>query len=228
MFVNDPVRGWMTSPAHWPIQPLIEKMLNDSNPKLIDYIASSLHSFKSYETDLISGSLKYLSLSSNTTSVVISFKKGCKLALCTGIRFYSDEMALNEIEHIYSGDKNEKSYFEPLILPYPKVYSQFYNNRENIGVQDQASVSNDNKIPVTVFGIDPIWTIAGFLADRVSQIGLEQSRYSEQIKRLIKIYLDWITKPGSYVLKTIAARLVTNMTKRLVEIYNQSGTVITL
>lgn len=35
-------------------------------------------------------------------------------------------------------------------------------------------------------------------------------------------------KPGSYVLKSIAAQLITKMVKRLIHIYNQEGKQITL
>ena len=42
------------------------------------------------------------------------------------------------------------------------------------------------------------------------------------------MFVDWILKPGSYVLKGIAAQLVTKMIKRLIQIYSQLGTHVTL
>lgn len=60
-------------------------------------------------------------------------------------------MAINEIHHIYSGNKVEKSYFEPIIFKYPKIYSKYYNNLENLGSQDQGGSGAD--IPVMVFGV---------------------------------------------------------------------------
>ena len=36
--------------------------------------------------------------------------------MCSGLRFYNDELALNEIAHVYTG-KSERSNFEPIVLP---------------------------------------------------------------------------------------------------------------
>lgn len=95
MFVNDPIQGWLHHTAEWPIQDLIEKMLSEGNNKLTDYIAFNLHPLKAYETNLFANNLKPLSVFSNNTSLVVSFQKKAKLGLCTGIRFYNDEMAIN-------------------------------------------------------------------------------------------------------------------------------------
>lgn len=84
--------------------------------------------------------------------------------------------------------------------------------------QDQGGVAAGD-IPVLVIGVSPIWTISGFLADKISEIGFKNSTHTEQIKRLIKVFVDWILKPGSFILIGIAAQLVTRMTKRLIYIY---------
>jgi hypothetical protein len=84
-----------------------------------------------------------------------------------------------------------------------------------------------SKVDVTVYGIEPIWTIACFLAERISEIGYQTSSYLPAISRLNSVFVDWILTPGCFVLRSIAASLIVRMTNRLVHIAKKTGVTIT-
>ena len=49
----------------------------------------------------------------DATALLVSFKKEAKLAMCSGVRFYSDKYGFNEVAHVYT-TKREKEGMEPL------------------------------------------------------------------------------------------------------------------
>lgn len=84
-----------------------------------------------------------------------------------------------------------------------------------------------SRIDVTVYGIEPIWTIACFLGERISEIGYRQAAYLEVIARLNRVFVDWVVTPGCFVLRSLAAELVIRMTNRMVHIAKKTGITIT-
>jgi len=70
-------------------------MLRENNNSLLDLLESELKQLQAYDTDLFTNELKRLNLFPNATALVISFKRTSKLSICSGLRFYNDELAMN-------------------------------------------------------------------------------------------------------------------------------------
>jgi hypothetical protein len=85
-----------------------------------------------------------------------------------------------------------------------------------------------SKIDVTVYGVEPIWTIACFLAEKIGQIAHNNSDYLGVLSRLNKIFINWIVCPGCYALRSFAATVIIRLTKRIVHIAKRNGLPVTL
>jgi hypothetical protein len=104
-------------------------MLKEGNLKIIDMIEGELKPFKAYDCDLFSNELRKLNIFGNVSSLIVGFKNTSKLSMCSGIKFYNDELMLNQVGHVYAG-KHELSHFEPIVFNEPNIYSKFYTNIE--------------------------------------------------------------------------------------------------
>jgi hypothetical protein len=85
-----------------------------------------------------------------------------------------------------------------------------------------------SKIDVTVYGVEPIWTIACFLAEKIGQIAHNNSDYLGVLSRLNKIFINWIVCPGCYALRSFAATVIIRLTNRIVHIAKRNGLPVTL
>lgn len=55
----------------------------------------------------------------------------------------------------------------------------FYNNLDSsANDQNQGGEKTGDDVPVLIFGVDPIWTIAGFLSEKISEIGLKEKGHT--------------------------------------------------
>lgn len=224
-YVKDPIKGWMNDPREWPIQPLIEKMLETRDLSLIDMIEGELKPFKAYDTDLFTNFIKKLNIFPSVSSVIVTFKKSSKLSIVSGVRFYNDEIGFKEIGHVYT-PKSERNVFEPVLLKEPNVYSKFYTNMECLPIYDQTNTPS--KIDVTLHGVEPIWTIACFLAEKISELAYQKGAYVEILSRLNKILLNWFVKPGCFALRETMASLIIRITNRLVFVAKKQNIPVTL
>lgn len=58
--------------------------------------------FKAYDTDLFTNYMKKLNIFPSASSIVVSFRKSTKMAVYSGVRFYSDEVGFKEVAHVYT------------------------------------------------------------------------------------------------------------------------------
>ena len=98
-------------------------------------------------------------------SLILSFKKDARLAVCSGIRFYNDKFGYNEVIHVYAA-KIEKSDFEPIEFKEPNIYCRFYSNKECLSIAEQSNYKI-HPLEGTVFAVDDMWTIGCFIAQQV-------------------------------------------------------------
>lgn len=204
---------------------MIEKMLEEKDLKIIEMIESELKPFKAYDADLFTNYLKKLNIFPSASSLIVSFKKTTKMAVYSGVRFYNDEVGFKEAAHVYT-PKSERNIFEPIIIKSPNVYSKFYTNKDCLPLHEQSD--SPSKIDATLYGIEPIWTIAGFLAEKISAIACEQANHIDILSRINKIIIGWLLNPGSFVLRETMASLVIRITNRIVMIAKKQNIPITL
>lgn len=145
--------------------------------------------------------------------------------MCSGIRFYNDELAMNEVAHVYTG-KNERCVFEPIILTEQNIFSRFYSNMDNLPQFEQTSAIS--KLDATVYGVEPIWTTACFLAEKIGQLAHQNCDFLDQLSRLNKLFVNWIVAPGCYVLRSLAATVIIRLTNRIVHIARKKNLAVTM
>ena len=88
--------------------------------------------------------------------------------------------------------------------------------------------SSLSKLDVTVYGVEPIWTTACFLAEKIGQLAYQHCGFLEQLTRLNQLFVGWIMLPGCYLLRTHAATVIIRLTNRIVHIARKKNVPVTM
>lgn len=113
-----------------------------------------------------------------------------------------------------------------MVFNEPNIYSRYYSNIDNLPQHEQtASIS---KLDVTVYGVEPIWTTACFLAEKIGQLACTHCDFLEQLSRLNRLFVNWVVLPGCYVLRALAATVILRLTNRLVFVARKKKVPVTM
>jgi hypothetical protein len=89
-------------------------------------------------------------------------------------------------------------------------------------------ISSISKLEVTIYGVEPIWTTACFLAEKIGQLAHQNCDFLEQLSRLNRLFVNWIILPGCYVLRAHAATAVIRLTNRIVYVARKKNIPVTM
>ncbi len=168
----------------------------------------------SQEVNLMAAGIKPLfeSKARNQSGLIVSFLRNSKISACSGIKFYSDELGINQVGHKYAG-KEKVELRDPLFFNSGEVYYSYYTNTEILPAHLQGI--QPISLPALVTGVGCSWTCASWLSEILSSILAQEKKVDHLFSLCAMAFEAFQAIRGPLAIKQLLVKLIFRMVMRI-------------